>query len=110
MNLTDHIAETAFLSLPEIAIRARAWGLTVRDISFGELAFTGPAGIAGGLTTSIDPVNRAIVLAFVLLGQEWYREIPGLVGAVNERWKAAAKPSAGRAKTVQQSTLFEAQP
>jgi hypothetical protein len=85
--LAAHIAGLVFCPLPTIAAQLRAWGLAVSEEA-DQITWTSPwTNIAGGMTTSTDPNNRAVVVAFALVGSGWPRTLPSLIARVNQRWK-----------------------
>lgn len=88
--LTAHLAETVFLPLDQIAERCRRWGL-VAELGDGQLTLRRPPAaeqpFAGGLAERTDPINRAVVLGLVLVGELWPMAFPDLLLEVNRKWK-----------------------
>jgi hypothetical protein len=80
--LTERLVETVFLPLDQIAERCRRWGL-VAELNDGQLTLRRPpkAGVpfAGGLAEGTDPINRAVVLGLVLVGEPWPMALATLI-------------------------------
>lgn len=91
-SMTGHLADVVFQPVPQIAQRARAWGLTVVSASEDELIVRSPDGFTGGLTSATDPINRAVILGFALIGPFWPHAFPTLLEEVQRRWKARTTP------------------
>jgi len=85
-TLTERLADTVFVSLPEIARRARRWGLEVQEDE-QQLVFRN-GGFTCGLTAGTDPINRAVILAMAVAGGPlWPYAFPSLLERVQRRWK-----------------------
>lgn len=48
-------------------------------------------GIVGGTNFNTDPIGKAVVIAYCILGQLWPVVVPNLLEAVKVRWKAKRK-------------------
>ena len=87
--LSERLAETVFLPLPDIARRARLWRLHVEE-GDEQLTFRTPGGFVCGFAASADPINRAVILAMALTGGPlWPYAFPSLLDRVQRHWKQA---------------------
>lgn len=91
-TLSDRLAETIFEPLPEIARRARIWGLQVEE-GDGQLTLRPWGGPVCGLSEGTDPINRAVILGMALIGPLWPYAFPSLLDTVQRLWKQRRKES-----------------
>lgn len=50
-------------------------------------------GISGGTAFNTDPIGKAVVIAYCILGQLWPVAVPGLLECVKAEWKNQRKRS-----------------
>lgn len=53
----------------------------------GSITAVGTTGIRVGFHPGCDPITSAVSLAFLFLGPFWPMVVPGLLPAVNKRWR-----------------------
>lgn len=85
------LVELVFASPDEVTSWLARIGLEIVAQAGATLTVHNPhLHLRAGLLWDSDPISRAVSLGFALCGAYWPMVCPGLLEAVNERWKGEA--------------------
>lgn len=86
--LTNRIVEMNFRPVAEIGDWLGRIGMEVTSVGDGSVRLHNPyLNFTTAISDSLDPVTRAVTLAFLLVGAAWPRLCPDLLPRVNRVWR-----------------------
>jgi hypothetical protein len=86
--ISDRIVTMTFQPAREIGDWLARTGLTVTVQNDGAVVIHNPyLNLTTAISDSLDPVSRAVTIAFALLGVAWPQICPTLLTQVNREWR-----------------------